>query len=152
MATTRVTQHVRAPRAAVYRALLDGAARAAWMMPDGMTSNVHRFDARVGGGYRISLTYDAPTSTGKTSAHTDTFHGTFVELVPDTCVVEQVEFETQDPAMQGTQTVTYELVDRDGGTDVTGTHDDLPPGIPPADNELGWRMSLAKLAARVERG
>jgi hypothetical protein len=31
-------------------------------------------------------------------------------------------------------------------------HDGLPPGLSPADNELGWRLSLAKLAALVEAG
>ena len=29
---------------------------------------------------RISLTYDAPTGTGKTTARTDTYHGRFVKL------------------------------------------------------------------------
>ena len=31
-------------------------------------------------------------------------------------------------------------------------HDGLPPGLPAADNEAGWRSSLAKLAALVELG
>jgi len=53
------------------------------MVPTGMTSHVHAFDAREGGSFRISLTYDAPTGTGKTTAHTDTFHGRFVKLVPN---------------------------------------------------------------------
>src|SRR6266498_1054644 len=48
------------------------------MVPTGMTSHVHAFDPREGGAFRISLTYDAPTATGKTTAHTDTFHGRFV--------------------------------------------------------------------------
>jgi hypothetical protein len=47
-------------------------------------------------------------------------------------------------------TVTITLVDADGGTDVLGVHAGLPPGVPPADNETGWRMALAKLAALVE--
>jgi hypothetical protein len=38
----------------------------------------------------------------------------------------------------------------DGGTDVLAVHDGLPPGLPAADNEAGWRSSLAKLAAFVE--
>ena len=42
------------------------------MVPDGMTSQVHEFDAREGGAFRISLTYDTPTGIGKTTAHTDT--------------------------------------------------------------------------------
>jgi hypothetical protein len=28
-------------------------------------------------------------------------------------------------------------------------HADLPPGVPPADDEIGWRMSLGKLARLV---
>jgi uncharacterized protein YndB with AHSA1/START domain len=80
MATTsiRLSQHVNAPRAAVYRALLDAHAVATWMVPDGMTSQVHAFDAREGGWFRISLSYDTPSGTGKTTAHTDTYHGNSV--------------------------------------------------------------------------
>lgn len=152
MASTHVTQHVKAPRAAVYRALLDARAVATWMVPDGMRSVVHAFEPRVGGAFRISLTYDDPAAPGKTDGHTDTFHGRFVELVPDERVVEAVEFETTDPSMQGEMIVTYGLVDADGGTDVYAVHDGLPPGVAPADNEVGWRMSMAKLAAYVEAG
>jgi uncharacterized protein YndB with AHSA1/START domain len=147
---TRITLHVNAPRASVYRALLDAQAVATWMVPDGMSSHVHAFDAREGGAFRISLTYDAPTGTGKTTAQTDTFHGRFVKLVPNEQVVEAVEFETADPAMQGEMTITITLADANGGTDLLAVHDNLPPGLSPADNETGWRMSLGKLAALVE--
>jgi uncharacterized protein YndB with AHSA1/START domain len=113
MSSTRISRHVNAPRAFVYRALLDGRAVATWMVPDGMTSHVHAFDAREGGAFRISLTYDAPTGTGKTTAHTDTYHGRFVKLVPDEQVVEVVEFETADPALRGEMTITVALVEAD---------------------------------------
>ena len=136
----------------MYRALLDADAVQQWMVPDGMTSEVHAFDAREGGTFRISLTYEEPTTAGKTSAQTDTFHGRFVKLVPDTEVVEVVEFETDDPTMQGEMTITYLLDDADDGTNVTGRHENLPPGVAPADNEVGWSMSMDKLAALVERG
>jgi uncharacterized protein YndB with AHSA1/START domain len=149
--TTRVARHFRAPRARVYQALLDPVIVQQWMVPNGMTSHVHSFDAREGGTFRISLTYEQPTSTGKTTAQTDTFHGRFVRLVPDTEVVQAVEFETDDPALQGEMTITYTLADADGGTDLVGVHVDLPPGVRPADNELGWSMSVGKLAALVER-
>lgn len=119
------------------------------MVPDGMTSRVHAFDGREGGSFRISLTYDALTGTGKTSAQTDTFHGRFVKLVPNEQVVELVEFESADPAMQGEMTITYTLADADGGTDLLAVHEGLPPGLSAEDNETGWRMSLAKLAALV---
>ncbi len=152
MSATRLRRHFAAPRAAVYRALTDAESVATWMAPDGMTSEVHAFEAREGGAFRISLTYDAPTGTGKTSAQTDTYHGRFVKLVPDEEVVEVVEFETDDPAMRGEMTITFTLSDADGGSDLLAVHDDLPPGLSPADNELGWSMSLAKLAALVEAG
>lgn len=150
MSSTRIRRHVKAPRAKVYNALIDARAVAAWMVPDGMTSHVQAFEGREGGTFRISLTYDAPTGVGKTSAHTDTYHGRFVKLVPGERVVQVLEFETEDPAMRGEMTVTFTLTDADGGTDVFAVHDDVPPGVPPADNELGWSLSLAKLAALVE--
>jgi uncharacterized protein YndB with AHSA1/START domain len=148
--TTRVTRYIRAPRARVYRTLLDPTAVQQWMVPDGMTSRVHSFDAREGGAFRISLSYDLPTTAGKTSAQTDSFHGRFVRLVPDTEVVQAVEFETDDREMQGEMTITYRLADTEGGTDLVGMHENLPPGVSPADNELGWSMSVEKLARLVE--
>jgi hypothetical protein len=75
MSATYVSQHVKAPRAAVYRALLDADAVAMWMVPDA-----------------------------------------------------------------------------DGGTDIHAVHEGLPPGLSSADNALGWRMSLGRLASFVEAG
>jgi uncharacterized protein YndB with AHSA1/START domain len=150
MSSTRIVRRVKAPRAKVYRAFVDAGAVATWMVPDGMTSQVHAFDAREGGRFRISLTYDAPTGVGKTTAHTDTYHGRFVKLVPDEQVVQAIEFETADPEMQGEMRITISLIDVEGGTDIVAVHEGLPRGLSPADNELGWRMSLAKLAALVE--
>jgi uncharacterized protein YndB with AHSA1/START domain len=120
------------------------------MVPDGMTSHVHSFEAREGGSFRISLTYASPTGTGKTTAHTDTYHGRFVRLVPDEEIVEVVEFETADPTLRGEMTLRIRLTDASGGTQVEAVHEGLPPGLSPEDNETGWRMSLAKLAALVE--
>ncbi len=40
----------------------------------------------------------------------------------------------------------------DGGTDLVAIHDGLLPGVSTTDNEIGWRMSLEKLAALVETG
>jgi uncharacterized protein YndB with AHSA1/START domain len=150
MSSTHIRRHINAPRAAVYRALLDAQAVAKWKVPDGMTSHVHAFDPREGGLLRISLTYDAPARTGKTTGRTDTYHGRFVKLVPNEQIVEVDEFETADPALRGEMTITITLVDADGGTDLAAVHDGLPPGVSPADNELGWRLALARLAALVE--
>jgi uncharacterized protein YndB with AHSA1/START domain len=120
------------------------------MVPDSMSSQVHEFDACEGGRFRISLTYSDPGAAGKSTARTDTFHGRFVRLVPDAEVVQVVEFETDDPALQGEMTISYLLTETDGGTVVTGRHEHLPAGASAADNKLGWRMSMDKLAALVE--
>lgn len=116
-----------------------------------MTSNVHVFNAHEGGSFRITLSYDEPAATGKTTAHR-TYHGHVVKLVPNEQVVEVMEFETTDALMRGEMTITFTLTDADGGTDVLAVHDNLPPGLSPADNETGWRMALDKLAALVEAG
>ncbi|AOK27493.1 polyketide cyclase [Burkholderia ubonensis] len=146
--STSVSRHLNAPRAKVYRALLDPHAIEQWKAPDGMTCRVDAFDAREGGAFRITLTYDAPTDAGKTTARTDSYHGRFVTLVPNELVVEIDAFETDDPALRGAMTIT--LSDDAGGTRIDAVHDGLPPGVPAADNETGWRMALAKLAALVE--
>ncbi|HUP16915.1 MAG TPA: SRPBCC family protein [Acidimicrobiia bacterium] len=150
MSTTRLTRHIRAPRDRVYRALVDAKAVQQWMVPDQMSSHIHSFDSREGGAFRITLTYDMPTDAGKTNPQSDSFHGRFVKLVPDTLIVQAVEFETEDPSMAGEMTITYTLTEVEGGTLLAGVHEDLPPGISPAVNEAGWRMSLEKLATLVE--
>jgi uncharacterized protein YndB with AHSA1/START domain len=117
-----------------------------------MSSQVHEFDAREGGSFRISLTYDAPTESGKTTALTDTFHGHFVKLVPNEQVVEVLEFESESPELRGRMTMTTTLVDADGGTEVLVVHEGIPGGVSTDDNETGTRMALANLAALVEKG
>lgn len=150
MYSTRVSRHVKAERSAVYRALLDADSIAKWRVPDGMSGQVHEFDAREGGGFRVSLTYDAQTGTGKSTAHTDTYHGHFVKLVPDEQVVEVFEFETESPELRGEMRMTTSLTEVDGGTDVLIVHEGMPDAVPAADNETGMRMALENLAKLVE--
>ncbi len=148
--STRLTCHIDATPDRVYRTILDPRAVAQWMVPDGMTSEIHAFEAHEGGYFRISLSYDEPTATGKTTANVDTYHGRFVELVPDARVVQAMEFETSDAAMGGEMTVTFSISAVDGGTRVLAVHDQVPAGISAAGNELGWRMALDKLKQLVE--
>src|SRR3954465_1573142 len=75
-----------------------------------------------------------------TSAHTDTYHGRFIKLVPNELVIEVVEFETADPALQGEMTITFALADADDGAEIRAVHDALPPGLSAADNEIGWQQ------------
>ena len=148
----QVSRIIKAPRAKLYAACLDPEMLARWRVPDKMTGTVHSFDPRVGGSYRMSLTYQHPGSGpgGKTNSDTDSFTGRFVALMPDEKIVEIVEFESDDPGYAGAMTLTISFEQVPGGTNVTMTFEGLPPGIRPEDNEMGTRQSLARLAALVE--
>jgi uncharacterized protein YndB with AHSA1/START domain len=152
-ASTKVSRIIRAPREAIYRACLDPEALAAWRAPDGMTARVLAFDAREGGSYRMSLTYDDPSQGpgGKTSEDTDTFEGSFAELVPNEKIVELIRFEAPDPGFAGEMRMTTSLADAADGTEVTVLCEDIPPGINPEDNELGSRLALRNLAKLLEQ-
>jgi uncharacterized protein YndB with AHSA1/START domain len=147
--TTRATRWVRATSAEVYRALLDPFAVAAWRFPTGMSATIHRFDARQGGRFRITLHPGRLGPADPPAERAETFRGQFTRLVPGQLVVEAVEFESASPAMAGTMTITTELQDADGGCEVTMTYDDAPPGVEAAD-EVGIQMALVRLAAWVE--
>jgi uncharacterized protein YndB with AHSA1/START domain len=144
--STEVSIEVAAPPAVVYRALLDAGAVARWRVPDNMTCTVHEWQPHPGGRLRVSLTY-VGDELGKSGGHTDTYAGTFFELVPDRQVVEVTEFETGDPALQGAMTMTTTIAPTADGSTVTVRHDGVPDAVPAADNEAGTRMALAKLAA-----
>lgn len=150
MYSTTMSRMIRAPRAAVFAALIDGQAVARWRTPDGMTGHVHEFDPRVGGRFRLSLTYDAPGQDGKSGARTDTYHGRFAELVPGERVVEVLEFESADEALRGEMTMTTTLIETRDGTEVHLRHDGVPDSVPLQDNEAGTRMALENLARYVE--
>jgi uncharacterized protein YndB with AHSA1/START domain len=105
-AGTRVSRIIKAGRKAVYQAFLDPDSVASWLAPDNMTGHVHTFDAREGGKFRMSLTYQEPGHLpGKTSGDTD------IELVPYAKIVEVVEFESHDEAFAGEMRMTVSLAD-----------------------------------------
>ncbi|ARK05277.1 MULTISPECIES: SRPBCC domain-containing protein [Cellulosimicrobium] len=138
-----------APRA-VYRALVDQDALAAWLPPDGMTGSFERFDLRPGGGYRMVLAYDDPQADpGKTGQGTDVVDVAVVDLVPGRSVVQEVVFAADDSAFAGTMTMTWIVEPVGDGARVTVRATGVPPGISPADHAAGMASSLAHLDAYV---
>lgn len=137
---------------ALYRAFVDPAAIASWRPPQGMKAEIHTFDPREGGGYRMSFLYTEPDPEvqGKTSDHTDTFEGRFVGLIPGERIVEEIDFVSDDPAFRGTMTITTTFRPVSGGTEVTVVCEDVPEGIGESDHKAGIASSLANLAAFVE--
>jgi len=151
--TDTASRLIKATPQAIYRALLDPNAIAAWRPPAGMTAEVYRFEAREGGAFRMAFVYgDAAHGVrGKTSEHADVFAGRFEQLVPDRRVVERITFESPDPAFAEPMVVTTDLSPVEAGTEVTVTIDNVPDAITAADHQAGIASSLANLAAHVER-
>ncbi|MBV9775170.1 MAG: SRPBCC domain-containing protein [Gemmatimonadetes bacterium] len=151
-ASTRTSRVIRARPEELYGAFVDPAALVAWLPPAEMTGHMHEFDARVGGGYRMSLFYppDERRFRGKTADREDRVHVRFVELSPPGRIVEGVRFDTADPAMLGEMTLTVTFEEVPGGTEVTLLFTNLPPGLRPEDNDTGARLSLEQLARRFE--
>jgi uncharacterized protein YndB with AHSA1/START domain len=114
-----------------------------------MRSQVLEWEPRIGGRFRVSLTYDEPVA-GKTRERTDTYSGRFLELAPGERVVEAIEFETAREDLRGEMRITTTLHATPEGTEVRIDHVGLPRGVAEADNRLGTEMSLAKLAALLE--
>jgi uncharacterized protein YndB with AHSA1/START domain len=131
---------------------VDPAAIASWRPPQGMKAEIHTFDPREGGGYRMSFLYTEPDPEvqGKTSDHTDTFEGRFVGLIPGERIVEEIDFVSDDPAFRGTMTITTTFRPVSGGTEVTVVCEDVPEGIGESEHKAGIASSLANLAAFVE--
>lgn len=151
-ASTRTSRVIRARPEELYAAFMDPTALVDWLPPAEMTGVIHAFDARVGGGYRMSLFYppNERVFRGKTTDREDMVDVRFVELTPPHRIVEAVRFVTTDPGLLGemTQTVTFDEVP--GGTEVTLLFTNLPPGLRAEDNETGARLSLEQLARRFE--
>ncbi|QKT06144.1 SRPBCC domain-containing protein [Gordonia sp. X0973] len=150
--TDVVSRTVSATPDEVFSAFVDPAALLRWLPPEGMSGRFDEFDARVGGRYRLVLTYlDAPSGGGKATADSDIVEARFTAIDPGVRVVQAVDFESDDPRFAGTMTMTWSTAPVDGGTRVEFRADDVPPGISKRDHEVGMTSSLRQLAAFLAR-
>ena len=135
----------------MFNALVDRDALETWLPPDGMTARFERFDPRLGGSYRLVLTYAEPSDArGKSSADSDIVEARYVDIVPGDRVVQAVDFVSDDPAFAGTMTMTWAVQTVDGGTRVEIIAEDVPVGISAEDHDAGLTSSLDSLASYVE--
>lgn len=142
---------IAAPAAKLYAAFIDPQALASWLPPVGMTGQIDLFEPRAGGRYRMTLRHEEPgAGGGKSDADSDVIEGEFVAMVPDTRVVQRASFESDDPSMAGTMTITWRFDPLPEGTRVTVTCEGVPPGIRRKDHLTGLRSTLDNLAAFAE--
>ena len=144
---------IKAQARELYDAFVDPGALVEWLPPGNMSGEMHEFDARVGGGYRMSLYYpeSETTARGKTGAKEDMVRVRFLELNPPASIVEAVTFVSDNAAFGGEMTMTITFDPVAAGTEVGVWFDNLPPGLRAEDNDEGARLSLAQLASRFER-
>jgi uncharacterized protein YndB with AHSA1/START domain len=132
---------LRAPPERVWRALTDPAALVKWNPPDGFVAEVHEFDLRVGGGYRMAF-------RNFTTGQEHGFGGTWREVVPHERLVATDRFD--DPNLPGEMVMTYRLRPVAMGTELTVEQQGLPDVIPEDACRLGWQQSFDALARLVE--
>ena len=130
---------------AVFAALVDAEARAAWLPPTGMSGEVSWFDARPGGGYRMRLVHDDRSIPGKTAQNVDVVEVRFVEVDAPRRLVEEADFVSDDPSLTGTMTMTWSLEPVEHGTLVSITATDVPDGISSEDHTLAFASTLSNL-------
>jgi uncharacterized protein YndB with AHSA1/START domain len=141
------TRLIKARPSLIYRTFMEDLVQ--WLPPEGAVGQLDVFEPREGGRFRMRLTFAA--APGKTSAATDVVEAVFRRLWPDREIVFDVKFATDRPEFAGATTMTWSLVERDGGTEVTVLAERVPSGISRTDYERGMRASLANLAGFVER-
>ena len=139
--TVQFHRVLKAPPERIYKAVLDAAANAKWLPPNGFTCTVHHLDAQVGGTYKMTF-----TNFSKGASHS--FGGKYVELVPGERIVATDVFD--DPNMAGEMRTTYTLKPVSVGTEVRIVQEGIPAMIPTEACYLGWQESLENLAKLVE--
>jgi uncharacterized protein YndB with AHSA1/START domain len=143
---------VDAPREEVFAALVDEEARTVWLPPAGMSGRFTWFDARPGGGYRLTLTYDDEATQGKSGENTDVVEVRFVDVDKPRRIVEKADFVSDDPNLTGTMTMTWSLMPVDTGTLVVITATNVPDGISAEEHTTAFESTLSNLAEYVTRG
>ena len=139
--TVRIHRVLRCPPEKLYRAFIEPGAMTKWLPPYGYTCTVHHMDARVGGTFRMSF-----HNFGSGNGHS--FHGEYLELVPNERIRYTDEFE--DPNLPGVLEVTVSFRPVLCGTELSVEQKNIPGVIPLEMCYLGWQESLLQLAALVE--
>ncbi|MFB4169666.1 SRPBCC family protein [Virgibacillus sp. JSM 102003] len=145
--TDSASKVIKASPQTIYQAFTDPDALVSWLPPEGMEGSIDFFEPWEGGAYQMSLTYVSPARTmrGKTSEDTDVVRGTFLKLVEDKQIVQEIKFESEDPSFAGAMIMTWALDTISEGTKVTIICENVPEGIRQEDHEAGLKSTLENL-------
>lgn len=132
---------LKAPVSRVYRAFTEPLAMASWLPPFGFICQVHSYEFKVGGTYKMSF-------QNFTDGKTHSWSGSFTVITPNETLIYKDRFD--DPNMPGEMTVTVFFKKVSCGTELIIKQEGIPKEIPLESCYLGWQESLIKLAQLVE--
>lgn len=141
--TLQITRLIKAPRDRVYAAWIDPVQMKEWFGPADVATKSLVVDARVGGEFRWDLT----NSEGEEM----TMRGEFRELQPGRKIVFTWQWQDDDDWTDHVSVVTVELADRDGGTELRLTHENLPNEKSRDGHNRGWNSAVDKLEKFVSK-
>ena len=132
-----IKRFINAPRDRVYRAWTDPTQLKEWWGPEGVQTRKFEADAHVGGKYR----WDLFNQEGEEMS----VFGEYLELTPGRRIVFTWKWDDDEAWENKSSIVTIELSDRDGGTEVRLTHEQLPSEQSRNRHNEGWSSVLDRL-------
>ena len=132
-----IKRFINAPRERVYAAWTNPAQLKEWWGPEGVQTRNFVADARLGGKYR----WDLLNQEGEEMS----VFGEYRELVSGKKIVFTWKWDDDDVWENHTSIVTIELSDRDGGTQLHLTHEQLPSEASRDRHNDGWNSVLDRL-------
>lgn len=133
----QVSRVIKAERGKVFEAWIKPEFMKKWFCPQELRVAEVTADARVGGKYRIAM---------KDAHKTFITFGTYKEIVPNTKLVFTWEWEEPD---QAESVVTVNFKDKNGGTEVTVTHERYVDMEGENGHLEGWTSALVNLAKQI---
>jgi glutathione S-transferase len=133
----QLSRDIRAPRERVFDAFVAEAAMRQWMCPRGMTIPALEVDARVGGGFRITMRARNGEQFTAVAAYREIAR-------PERLVYTWQWVGEGMPNIETLITVTF--AERDGATEVRMTHSGFPDQALADSHQEGWGSCFNRLA------
>ncbi len=133
-----MTRFINAPRNRVYAAWTDPVQLKEWWGPKEVRTLKIVADNRVGGKYR----WDLVNQDGESMS----VFGEYRELIPDKRVVFTWKWDDDEAWENYTSVVSVDFSDRDGGTELSLKHEQLPSEESRDRHNHGWNSVLDRLS------
>lgn len=134
----QIKKFINAPKEKIFNAWTHPEQIKRWFAPGNMTVPFAEGEAVIGGHYKIQMKND--------KNEIFTTYGQYKEIIPNQKLVFTWGWEGPD---RHETLVTLELTERDGGTELTLTHERFIDAAQKNHHAEGWEGCLANLADRI---